>query len=106
MQAAVVLSGSLVAVLLPSIGVLAFSLLGWSFSWTWIGAFFLFFPASVLYAIVRHDLLGAERFVRLTLGYAIATAAVVLGYAAIVVRARTSRAARAQPAIPASPSRC
>ena len=82
MQAAVVLSGALVAVLLPSIGVLAFSLLGWSFSWTWIGAFFLCFPASVLYAIVRHDLLGAERFVRLTLGYAIATAAVVLGYAA------------------------
>ena len=82
MQAAVVFSGSLVAVLLPAIGVLAFSLLGWSFSWTWIGGFFLFFPASVLYAIVRHDLLGAERFVRLTLGYAIATAAVVLGYAA------------------------
>lgn len=81
MQAAVVFSGSLVAVLLPAIGVLAFSLLGWSFSWTWIGGFFLFFPASVLYAIVRHDLLGAERFVRLTLGYAIATAAVVLGYA-------------------------
>lgn len=81
MQAAVVFSGSLVAVLLPSIGVLAFSLLGWSFSWTWIGGFFLFFPASVLYAIVRHDLLGAERFVRLTLGYAIATAVVVLGYA-------------------------
>jgi len=82
LQAAVVLSGSLVAVLLPAIGVLAFSLLGWSFSWTWMGAFFLFFPASVLYAIVRHDLLGAERFVRLTLGYAIATSAVVLAYAA------------------------
>lgn len=82
MQAAVVLSGSVVAVLVPAIGVLAFSLLGWSFSWTWIGGFFLFFPASVLYAIVRHDLLGAERFVRLTLGYAIATSAVVLGYAA------------------------
>lgn len=84
MQAAVVLSGSLVAVLVPAIGVLAFTLVGWSFSWTWIGAFFLFFPASVLYAIVRHDLLGAERFVRLTLGYAIATAAVVLGYAVTV----------------------
>lgn len=81
MQAAVVLSGSVVAVLLPAIGVLVFSLLGWSFSWTWIGVFFLFFPASVLYAIVRHDLLGAERFVRLTLGYAVATAVVVLGYA-------------------------
>lgn len=81
LQAAVVLSGTLVAVLLPAIGVLAFSLLGWSFSWTWMGAFFLFFPASVLYAIVRHDLLGAERFVRLTLGYAIATSVVVLGYA-------------------------
>ena len=39
------------------------------------------FPLSVLYAIVRLELFEAERFIRFTLGYAVASAALALAYA-------------------------
>ena len=81
LQAAVVFAGALAAFLLPAIAILVFVLLGWSFSFTWVTALFAFFPISVLYAVVRHDLLAAERFVRLTVGYVVATSVVVLAYA-------------------------
>ena len=80
-QAAVVFSGALVAFLFPSLAVLAFFPLGWSFSFTWVTSLLLFFPVSILYAVVRYDLLGAERFIRITVGYAVASAAVLLVYA-------------------------
>ena len=73
-QAAVVFAGALVAFLFPSLAVLAFFPLGWSFSFTWITSLLLFFPVSILYAIARYDLLGAERFIRITVGYTVASA--------------------------------
>jgi signal transduction histidine kinase len=79
-QAAVVFAGAVVAFLFPSLAVLAFFPLGWSFSFTWITSLLLFFPLSILYAVVRYDLLGAERFIRITLGYTVASAAVLLAY--------------------------
>lgn len=81
LQAAVVLSGALVSFLLSSVAILAFFVLGWTFSFTWMTALIFFFPLSVLYAIVRYDLFDAERFIRVTLGYTVATSAVVIGYA-------------------------
>jgi len=82
-QAAVVFAGALVAFLFPSLAVLAFFPLGWSFSFTWITSLLLFFPISILYAVVRYDLLGAERFIRITVGYTVASAAVLIVYAAL-----------------------
>ena len=82
-QAAVVFAGALVAFLFPSLAVLAFFPLGWSFSFTWVTSLLLFFPLSILYAIVRYDLLGAERFIRVTTGYAVASGAVLLAYATL-----------------------
>ena len=82
-QAAVVFSGALVAFLFPSLAVLAFFPLGWSFSFTWVTSLLLFFPVSILYAVVRYDLLGAERFIRITVGYTVASAAVLLVYAVL-----------------------
>ncbi|MGI9432555.1 MAG: ATP-binding protein [Myxococcota bacterium] len=84
-QAAVVFAGGLVAFLFPSLAVLAFFPLGWSFSFTWITTLLLFFPLSILYAIVRYDLLGAERFIRTTLGYAVATSTVMVTYAILAL---------------------
>ncbi len=80
-QAGVVLTGALVSFFLPSIALLAFSLLDWTFSFTWMTALIFVFPISVLWAIVRHELFEAERFIRVTLGYAVATSGVVLAYA-------------------------
>ncbi len=84
LRAGVVFSGALVSFLLPSVGILAFFLLGWDFPTTWLTAPIFLFPLSVLYAIVRHDLFEAERFIRLTVGYGVATAGVVLVYATLI----------------------
>jgi signal transduction histidine kinase len=85
LQAAVVSAGALVSFFLPALAIFAFSMLGWSFSLTWATALLFFFPLSIFYAVMRYDLLGAERFIRLSVGYALATSAVVLAYALVLV---------------------
>ena len=81
MRAAIVCSGAAVSCLLPASAVFAFFLLGWDFSFTWISAFIVFFPISIAYAVLRYNLLEAERFIRLSLGYSAATATAVVVYA-------------------------
>jgi signal transduction histidine kinase len=85
MRAAAVFAGGLVAIVVPAILVLTFFLLGWLISFSWVTILLPIFPAAILYAVVRHDLLGVERFVRLTVGYGISTAFVVLGYATSIL---------------------
>jgi len=85
LRAAIVFAGALVAFLVPAIAILAFSMLGWVFSLTWATALLFFFPISIFYAVMRYDLLGAERFVRLTVGYAVATSSIVLVYATVLL---------------------
>jgi signal transduction histidine kinase len=82
-QAAVVFAGALVSFAFPSLAVLAFFPLRFTFSFTWVTSLLLFFPVSILYAVVRYDLLGAERFIRTTVGYTAASAAVLAAYAAV-----------------------
>jgi len=81
MRAAAVFAGGLAAIVVPAILVLAFFLLGWVISFSSITVLLPIFPVAILYAVVRHDLLGVERFLRLTVGYGISTALVILGYA-------------------------
>jgi signal transduction histidine kinase len=92
-RAAVVFAGGLVAIFVPAVAVLAFFLLGWVLSFSWITVLLPVFPVALMVAVLRHDLLEAERFARLTIAYAIATAGVVVGYAAAVsaVEAMMSR---------------
>jgi len=84
LQSAVVFTAALPVVLVFSIPTLGFALLGWSISSTWSTAFLPLIPAAMLLAILRHDLLGAERFVRTTIAYSLATAAVLVSYAGAV----------------------
>lgn len=81
LRAAIVFAGAMVAFLLPAVAIFAFSMLGWVFSLSWATGLLFVFPVSIFYAIMRYDLLGAERFIRLTIGYAVATSTVVLAYA-------------------------
>lgn len=80
-QAAVVFTGALVAFAFGAVGLVSFFLLGSTFSFAWVVAPLFLFPLTVLYAILRHDLFEAERFIRITLGYTFATATVALAYA-------------------------
>lgn len=46
--------------------------------------FLTFFPLSIGYAIVRHDLFEVDTIVRRTYGYLLSTAAIIIAYASIV----------------------
>ena len=87
MRAAIVCSGAAVSCLLPASAVIAFFLLGWDFSFTCISAFAVFFPISIAYAVLRYNLLEAERFIRLSLGYSAATATAVVVYSGVLLLA-------------------
>lgn len=83
-RAAIVFAGVLSACLMPAVALPAFFLLGWNISWSLIFAPIFFFPIAVLYAVIRHDLFEAERFIRLSLGYSVASAMATLLYSIIL----------------------
>lgn len=85
MQAAIVFAGAIAAAAPAAVLIGLIVLLDWSISYTWIVAPALFLPASVLYAAVVRDLLQAERFIRLTVGYALASAGALLAYTTTLV---------------------
>jgi signal transduction histidine kinase len=80
-RAAVVFAGALLAFVPLAAARFGFFVLGWEISSTLWTPFLPLFLVALLYAIVRHNLLEAERVVRLGVGYAIATTAVFLAYA-------------------------
>lgn len=84
LRAAIVFAGALSSCLMPAIAVPAFFLLGWNVSWSLIFAPIFFFPVAVLYAVIRHDLFEAERFIRLSLGYSVASVLATLLYSIIL----------------------
>jgi signal transduction histidine kinase len=80
-RAALVFTGGLVGFLLPAAALFAFFLLGVDVSTIWWTPFLAVFALFLLYAIVRHDLLEAERVVRVGVGYVLATAGMLIAYA-------------------------
>lgn len=80
-RAAIVFAGALVAFIPLAAARFGFFVLGLEISSTLWTPFLPLFLVALLYAIVRHNLLEAERVVRLGVGYAIATTAVFLAYA-------------------------
>jgi len=84
-RARVVLAGSLAAFLIPLPALVAFFLLGTSVSFSLLTLTGFMFPLSIGYAIARHDLFEADRFVKLALGWALITGLVSIGYAGAVL---------------------
>ena len=56
-----------------------------NFPWNFLSFFVIFFPASIAYSIVRHNLFDADRVIKLTVGYVVVTAIVVGFYAVVTV---------------------
>ena len=50
------------------------------FPWNFLVFFVIFFPASIAYSIVRHNLFDADTIIKRTVGYVVATAVVVATY--------------------------
>ncbi|MBL0713134.1 MAG: SpoIIE family protein phosphatase, partial [Desulfosarcina sp.] len=55
------------------------------FPWNFLPFFGLFFPASIAYSIVRHNLFDADTIIKRTLGYFVTTGIVIGIYALITV---------------------
>lgn len=84
-RARVVLAGAIAAFGLPMVAMLAFFLLGQPVSFSLLALTGFLFPLSIGWAVARHDLFEADRFVKQTLVYATLTALVALAYAGSVL---------------------
>jgi signal transduction histidine kinase len=86
-RARVVLAGSVVAFVVPSVPMLAFFLFGQPVSFSLLALTGFVYPLSIGYAVARHDLFEADRFVKLSIVYAALTALVSLANAGTVLAA-------------------
>jgi signal transduction histidine kinase len=86
-RARVVLAGWVIAFVVPLVPMLAFFLFGQPVSFSLLALTGFVYPVSLGYAVARHDLFEADRFVKLSVVYAALTAVVSLVYAAIVFAA-------------------
>jgi signal transduction histidine kinase len=83
----VVLAGWVVAFVVPVVPMLAFFLFGQPVSFSLLALTGFVYPLSIGYAVARHDLFEADRFVKLSIVYAALTALVSLAYAGTVLAA-------------------
>jgi signal transduction histidine kinase len=86
-RARVVLAGWVVAFVVPLVPMLAFFLFGRPVSFSLLALTGFVYPVSLGYAVARHDLFEADRFVKLSVVYAALTVFVSLTYATIVLMA-------------------
>jgi hypothetical protein len=56
-----------------------------NFPWNFLVFFLIFFPASIAYSIVRHNLFDADTIIRRTVGYFVVTAIVIGAYILVSV---------------------
>ncbi len=86
-QAKTVLGGVTCAAFVPSLGLLAITLLGLQIPMNLLSPFFLLYPLSVAYAIARHDLFSVDRYLRLAVVYAALSVVLVVSYGVMLMAA-------------------
>ena len=84
-QVQVVLTGMVLAALVPALGLLAILALGATIPMNALTPFLLLFPLSIGYAVARHDLFAVDRYLRFGVSYAALTVVVFGSYAGFVV---------------------
>ena len=84
-RARMILFGVTIAFLPSLILTLLSFFLKFHFPWNFLVFFIIFFPASIAYSIVRHNLFDADTIIKRTVGYFIVTAIVVGAYALVTV---------------------
>jgi signal transduction histidine kinase len=84
-QAKVVLTGMVAVILVPALGLLAIVVAGLDLPMSALTPFLLLYPASIAYAVVRHDLFHVDRWLRLGVVWAILTVVVFLSYAGVAL---------------------
>ncbi|MEE4263225.1 MAG: GAF domain-containing SpoIIE family protein phosphatase, partial [Desulfobacteraceae bacterium] len=82
-RAGMVLGGITMAFLPTVIIMVLVNFFKFDFPWNFLPFFGIFFPASIAYSIVRHNLFDADTIIKRTLGY-FATTGIVIGIYALV----------------------
>ena len=84
-RARMILFGATIAFLPSSLIMMGFYLLKVNFPWNFLVIFVIFFPASIAYSIVRHNLFDADAVIKRTVGYFVVTVVVVGAYAGVTL---------------------
>lgn len=58
---------------------------GFNFPWNYLSIFGIFFPASIAYSIIRHNLFDADTIIKRTVGYAVVTAIIIGAYVLVSI---------------------
>jgi hypothetical protein len=70
-RAKVILFGVTIAFLPSTAIMMGFYLMKVNFPWNFLVFFIIFFPASIAYSIIRHNLFDADAFIKRTVGYVV-----------------------------------
>jgi len=84
-RARMILFGVTVAFVPPGSAMAAVHFLKVNIPWNFLVFFVIFFPASIAYSIVRHNLFDADAIIKRTVGYVVVTAIVVGAYILVSV---------------------
>jgi len=84
-RARMIVFGVSIGFLIPVLLMVAVYLLKVNFPWNFLVLFVIFFPASIAYSIIKHNLFDAETIIRRTVGYILVSAAVVGVYILLTV---------------------
>jgi sigma-B regulation protein RsbU (phosphoserine phosphatase) len=81
----VILFGVIVAFAPPMMVQALTFLIKLSFPWNFFPVFIIFFPASIAYSIVKHNLFDADAIIKRTVGYVVVTCIIVGAYVGVSV---------------------
>jgi adenylate cyclase len=84
-RAKVILFGVTIAFLPSTAIMMGFYLMKVNFPWNFLVFFIIFFPASIAYSIIRHNLFDADAIIKRTVGYVVVTGVVVGVYVLVSI---------------------
>jgi hypothetical protein len=79
-RARMIIFGVSIGFLIPVILMVAVYLLKVDFPWNFLVLFVIFFPASIAYSIIKHNLFDADAIIKRTVGYMVVTGIVIVAY--------------------------
>ena len=84
-RARMILFGVTMAFAPPMIIMVLASFIKFSFAWNFFPFFIIFFPASIAYSIVKHNLFDADAIIKRTVGYVVVTCIIIGAYVGVSV---------------------
>jgi len=84
-RARVILFGVTMAFAPPMMIMILAFLIKFNFPWNFFPFFIIFFPASIAYSIVKHNLFDADAIIKRTVGYVVVTCIIIGAYVGVSV---------------------